>query len=466
MKKFIWLSIILAGVLLAWAAQDKVEINISKENERPTIAIPTFRGSGNAQNYMSAFNQTLRSDVEGAGIFKMVPVSMMPLFVPQQPTDFTTPPPAPEPGRRPRRGEMAPPTSGGGRWIQDWAGPPVNAVYLAFGYTADQNNVFVLRGWLYDLRNAAGGNPQVLAKTYVGSMNEAGARKVAHEFAADIIAAFGGKSLFGTHIYYVHAASKGSNVKEIWRMDPDGGNPQQLTHYNSTSINPAVSPDGSKVAFTSYVKGLPGIFVFSVDPVRDLRFYNQVASMNAQPSFTPDGKQIVYSSSAGRCCRIFISNLDGTGFRAITSSSFIDTEPKVNPKTGQQIVFSSGRSGPEQIYEMSIDGGDIQRLTDGTGEASNPAWHPNGQIIAFAWTRGFAAGKFNVFVMDVAKRSYMQLTHDEGKNENPTWAPDGIHLTFMSNRTGSEQIFTMLGDGTQVQQLTRQGVNYSPVWGM
>jgi len=203
-----------------------------------------------------------------------------------------------------------------------------------------------------------------------------------------------------------------------------------------------------------------------VDPIRDLRFYNQVASMNSQPSFTPDGKQILYSSSAGRCCRIFIANLDGTGFRALTSSSFIDTEPKVNPKTGQQVVFSSGRSGPEQIYMMNIDGGDVQRLTDGTGEASNPAWHPGGQIVAFAWTRGFAAGKFNVFVMDVASRKYNQLTHDEGKNENPSFAPDGLHLTFMSNRTGSSQIWTMLADGTQGRQITRQGINYSPVWGM
>ena len=115
---------------------------------------------------------------------------------------------------------------------------------------------------------------------------------------------------------------------------------------------------------------------------------------------------------------------------------------------------------------MNIDGGDIQRLTDGTGEASNPSWNPDGQHIAFSWTRGFAAGKFNVFWMDIATHSYVQLTHDEGKNENPTWAPDGIHLTFMSNRTGSEQIFTMLANGTQVQQITRQGVNYSPVWGM
>ena len=183
-------------------------------------------------------------------------------------------------------------------------------------------------------------------------------------------------------------------------MDPDGKNQRQITHFNSTSIEPSVSPDGSKIAFTSYVRGNPAIFVFSVDPVRDLRFYNQVASMNGQPSFTPDGKQIVYSSSAGGCCRIFIANLDGSGFRPLTSSRFIDTEPKVNPKTGTTVLFSSGRSGPEQIYMMTIDGADIQRVTEGTGEASNPCWNPDGASFAFAWTRGYAAGKFNVFVMD------------------------------------------------------------------
>jgi TolB protein len=107
------------------------------------------------------------------------------------------------------------------------------------------------------------------------------------------------------------------------------------------------------------VKGQPAIFIFSVDPVRDLRYYNQGASVNQAGSFTPDGKQIVYASSAGtgRCCRIFAANLDGTGFRPISSSSTIEVEPKVNPKTGADVVFSSGRSGPQQVYRMSMDGG-------------------------------------------------------------------------------------------------------------
>jgi len=142
-------------------------------------------------------------------------------------------------------------------------------------------------------------------------------------------------------------------------------------------------------------------------------------------------------------------------------------EPKVNPKTGATVLFVSGRSGPQQIYMMTIDGAEIQRVTDGTGEASNPCWSPDGQAFAFAWTRGYAAGKFNIFIMqDPASRRYVQLTHDEGRNENPSWAPDGTHLAFMSNRAGNRmQIYSMLADGSQVAQLTHDGLNYSPAWG-
>ena len=41
---------------------------------------------------------------------------------------------------------------------------------------------------------------------------------------------------------------------------------------------------------------------------------------------------------------------------------------------------------------MNMDGADVERLTPGTGEASNPSWHPDGQHIAFAWTQGYATG--------------------------------------------------------------------------
>jgi len=114
---------------------------------------------------------------------------------------------------------------------------------------------------------------------------------------------------------------------------------------------------------------------------------------------------------------------------------------------------------------MNIDGADIVRLTDGEGEAVNPAWHPDGQKIAFAWTRGFEPGNYNIFIMDVASRAVVQLTHGVGRNENPVWAPDGLHLVYSSKRGRTIQLFTMLADGSQQKQLTTAGNNEKPVWG-
>jgi TolB protein len=417
-----------------------------QEAQRPVLAVPDLRGDGQAQPFMGAFNDALWNDLDGSGYFKMVPKTMYPKANPQQASDW-----------RPASAAQ----NGSGLAMTDWSSPPASANHIAFGYTAVQNGVLTLYGWLYDL----GKGSQTIAARYVASsVDAAGARQIAQQFAADIIAQFGGKSLMGTHIYFT---SNRTGHKEIWMMDPDGGNVKQITNFRDITTQPAASPESGKIAFTSWVHTNPAIFVFSVDPVRDLRFYNQRASVNSSPSFTPDGKQIVYSSSApdDRCCRIFIANLDGGGLRPISSAGFIDTEPKINPKTGNEIVFVSGRSGPQQIYRMNMDGSDVERLTPGEGEASNPSWHPGGQIIAYAWTRGYATGNFNIFTMDVASRGYTQLTHSEGRNENPSWAPDGVHLVFMSTRSGTNQIWTMLADGTQLRQLTTQGSNESPVWG-
>jgi TolB protein len=302
----------------------------------------------------------------------------------------------------------------------------------------------------------------VIGKLYFGSLDDTGARKVAREFAADILKQFGAQSLLGSKVFFV---SDRTGHKEIWSMDYDGSNQKQLTSYRSISTFPAVSPDGTKVAFTSYAQGTPKIFIHSTDTGRKLPFYNQAASMNAPGDFTPDGKLLMlYSTAAGGYSQIYSANIDGSNLKRISYDRTIDVEPKVNPKTGNDIVFVSGRSGLPQIYRMNMDGADIVRLTNGEGEAVNPSWSPDGQRIAFAWTRGFEPGNYNIFIMDVASRNTVQLTHGAGRNENPVWAPDGVHIVFSSKRGRGNQLFTMLADGTQVKQLTTQGNNEKPVW--
>jgi TolB protein len=251
-------------------------------------------------------------------------------------------------------------------------------------------------------------------------------------------------------------------------MDWDGGNQKQLTHLGGQVAYPSISPDGSRLAVTIWPKGgQPRIAMINTDTGRTIPFLNQNASLNAAATFTPDGKKIFYASSAaGPGAQIYDANIDGSGFSRVTSTRGNPSEPKVNPKNPDSLLFVDG-SPNEQIYRMNAEGAGIERVTDGEGEASNPSWNPDGQHIAFAWTRGYQAGDFNIFVIDVgAPEKYIQVTH-EGRNENPVWAPDGAHIVFASNRAGRKsQIFSMAANGQQVKQLTTQGINKNPVWGV
>lgn len=439
---------VLAGAALTMLpAQTVGRIDIISP-ARPVIAIPDFKGSGEAQKFMEKFNETLWNEVENSGVLKMAPKSMYPLQVPQQPSDFKQP--------------ANPTDSMNGLWLADWAKPPASANFLAFGYTAAAADQIVLSGWLYGVNQPNLQAAQLVAKRYFGPLTEAGARKVAMEFAADIMGQFGGKSLMGSKIYFV---SDRTGNKELWSMNYDGTEQKQVTSYGSISSFPAVASDGTKVAFTTWRDGTPQIYVHSLETGRRLTFYNQRASMNASAEFTPDGKSILFSSTAGGgSAQIFMADANGGNVRRISTNRAIEVEPRVNPKTGQDLVFVSGRLGHPQLFKMSLEGADTVQLTPGDGEAVNPAWAPDGQKIAFAWTKGFDIGNFNIFIMDVASKVYVQLTHGVGRNENPSWAPDGMHIVFASKRGTKTQIYSMLADGTQVRQLTTTGNNEKPVW--
>jgi TolB protein len=435
---------------------------VIKQGDKPAIAVPDFRGAGEAQRFMDTFNATLWDQLAGSGVLKMVAKSYYPLEVPQQPQDFKAPTTlgSTAPAAPGRRGDAPKPQSNG-PWLTDWSNPPVSANDLAFGYTAVQNGQLVLRGWLYNLAQPDPQSAQVIGKIYFGTLDAEGAKKVAREFAADILQFFGAKSLAGTKIYFV---SDRSGAKEIWSMDYDGSNQRELTHYKSVSTMPTTSADGRLFAFTTYAQGNPKIMVYSADTDRRLPFINPVSSAVETPEFTPDGRRIMFAASLEGWVQICIADTNGGGMRRISHVRAIEVSPKINPKNANDVVFISGRGGSEQLWRMNIDGGDLEMLTSGQGYVANPSWSPSGQLVAFAWTLGYEPGNYNIFVMDVASKKYVQLTHGSGRNENPWWAPDGVHLVFSSKQRQVTQLYTMLADGTGVQQLTTQGNNIQPVW--
>lgn len=406
--------------------------------EKVRIAVPDFKaGSNDAANteLLKTFNETLFNDLTYAGIFDVVSKSFYPLQVPGNPQDIN---------------------------LDSWGNPPPSASMVAFGTFGVATGNINMQGWLFDVKNAA--SPQVLGKQYREAATPENARLIAHRFANEIIFRLGGgiPGIAESKIFFI---SSRSGTKEVWMMDYDGADQKQLTTLRSISLSPRISPDGSRVAFTSFVRGTSDVAMYSLELGRMVTF-PRFGGTNVSPAWSPDGKQLAFSSSMRGDPEIFVSDANGVNPKRVTAFQGSDVSPAWNPRTGSQIAFVSGRSGLPQIYTMEADGTNLQRMTD-TGYAVSPSWSPNGQFLTFAWRRNYgpgAPGGQDIYVMDIASKKWVQLTNNSGVNDYPSWSPDGRHIVYESARGGTSQIWTMLADGSQKRALTTAGRNSQPNW--
>jgi TolB protein len=432
------LAIVLTVVLLAvsaFAQQDWIRTGTGLGVEKIRLALPDFKTANAPADLTKAFNDTLWNDLENAGLFEMVSKSFYPLQTPGAPPEYQA---------------------------SAWGNPPPNAAMVAFGNLASDGTNLTVLGWLYDVHNQP--SPQVLGKQYREAATVDGARTAAHKFADEIIFRLGGGIPGIAESKVVYVCSAGGH-KEICLMDYDGANARQLTHLGSIALSPHLSPDASRVAFSAISGSNWEIMMYSLDLGRLVSF-PRFGGANLSPSWSSDGSKIVFSSSRTGDPEIYVVSANGSDIRRLTSVHGPDVSPVFNPQTGAQIAWVSGRTGLPQIYVMGADGTNPQKLTD-QGYAVSPSWSPNGQFLAFSWLRHYgpgAPGARDIYIMDIASGKWAQLTHDGGANDFPSWSPDGRHIVFQSSRSGGEQIWSMLADGSQQKQLTRSGRNSQPSW--
>jgi len=435
-KPFAALAIVffLAGPAMA---QDWFKTGTGLGITKARVAVPdTVARSTFTQALPKTFHDVLWSDLDYSGILDLVSPSFYPLQAPGQPNELNA---------------------------QTWAAAPANAYMVAYGnMTTDGPNI-AFAGYLSDVHNPA--SPPVIQKIYRGAATDSDARRLAHQFADDIIAYLSGgqPGIAQTKIAYV---SGRSGNKEIWIMDYDGANQQQVTHLKSIALTPRWSPDSSRIAFTCYVpyRGVTSaqICIYSAVSNRLIAF-PRYRGTNSSPAWSPDGSQIAFMSSQNGDPEIYVADASGAKLHRITFAAGVSTSPTWNPKTGKQMVFVSDRGGSPVLYLSDADGSNVQQLAlPDMGYVIDPAWSPNGQLLAFSWRR--PSGNYDIYVMDIVSRQLVELTKDEARNERPSWAPDGRHLVFESTRTGTRQIWSMLADGSQPHQLTFQGENESPNW--
>ena len=250
------------------------------------------------------------------------------------------------------------------------------------------------------------------------------------------------------------------DVKEVYISDYDGANPRRITTNRQLNLMPVWSPDARALAYTSYRRGYPDVFVALIydglqqEPTKG-------GTQNWLPMFSPDGTRIVFTSNRDGNAELYVMNRDGSGVRRLTNHPAIDTTPTWSP-TGTQIAFTSDRAGQPQIYIVGADGLNLRRLTTTESYADRPTWSPAPfNEIAFAARTGPG---YDIKTYDLATGVTRRITFGEGSNESPSYSPNGRHVAFTSTRAGGVQVFTIGRDGRGVKQITRDGSNFTPSW--
>jgi len=237
---------------------------------------------------------------------------------------------------------------------------------------------------------------------------------------------------------------------------------------------PMPSPDGKKICFQSNRTGDPEIFIMNVDG-SNLQQLTHAAGFDGGPVWSPDGKKIVFPSERDGDPEIYIMDADGANQKRLTNIPGDDSHPHWYPD-GSRIIFNSARTSPDlkapwgkqwhELFSMKMDGSDVKQISFFKTVSTYPSVSPDGKKIAFRrvidgpafnWDLSSNANNRNseVFVMDADGKNVVNLSQSAAFDGWPCWSPDSKRICFPSNRNGPAnvgQLYVVGVDGSELRK--------------
>jgi eukaryotic-like serine/threonine-protein kinase len=237
---------------------------------------------------------------------------------------------------------------------------------------------------------------------------------------------------------YVSGGGRGA-AKKAYKL-----NFTRLTDQEGSESFPSLSPDGTFLLYVKSAGGNADIYLQRVGGGNPHDLTDDSPVDDTQPAYSPDGQQIAFRSErAGG--GLFVMGATGESARRLTNFGY---NPAWSPD-GREIAFATeGVAGPmvrkadSRLWVVDVESGRTRAL--GPADAVQPSWSPHGQRIAY-W--GVPSGGARVvWTIPAAGGEPVQVTKDEHVDWNPVWSPGGQSLYFVSDRSGSMNIWQVAVD--------------------
>ena len=189
-------------------------------------------------------------------------------------------------------------------------------------------------------------------------------------------------------------------------------------------------PDGTRVAFAGKTEEPESYDIYVMKPSAGDSAVEQIVADAIQPAFSPDGQRLVFTTHRDGNLELYVMDVDGGNLQNLTVNEGFDAHPSWSPD-GSRIAFESNRFGNFEICIIEVASGQVVNLTDHPALDRQPTWSSDGKEIAFVSNRD---GMTSIYRMAADGTGVARLTSGHDGDWKPAWSPDGESLCFVSSR--------------------------------